>query len=115
MRKDPLLRGTARASARKSSQLTICEALPGIWPPPRCPGCILIHFIPAEVEGKLGPQKAHTLAAEPCDWQAGKLMQLDTNSGGKDSNPALFPPVTPATVNLTTVVNPNHPMIWKTV
>lgn len=44
-------------------------------------------------------------------------MQLDTNSGGKDSNPALYLPVTPVIVSLTQAVmlNSNHPMIWKTI
>lgn len=44
-------------------------------------------------------------------------MQLETNSGGKDSTPALSPSVTPATVSVTQAlaVNPNHPMIWKTL
>lgn len=58
----------------------------------------------------LGPQKAPNMAARSHNLQAGKLTQLDTNSGGKDSNPALSPPVTQAMA-----VNPNHPMVWKTL
>ena len=86
-------RDTAWASASKGRRLTFCEGLPGIWPPPRCCGYVLIHPIPPKVEGELGPQEAQATAVRPHNWHTGEPMQLDTSSVGKDSNPALFSPV----------------------